>query len=304
MPPTASESIVTFGLWPLAGITTMGVTAQDADDTMAAAIESGITAFDTALSYGFDGESDRLLGRFIRADRDRFTVTGKVGQRWSSDRQRVVDGRPETLAADAETSLRRIGIEQFDVLMLHSPDPAVPLESSAEAMDNLVQRGLAKRTGICNVDVQQLRTFASSAACSAVQCPLNLLQSDSLNELIPTAAELGSEVHVFWALMKGLLAGKISRDHVFAEGDSRSGYEIFQGERRRHAHDVIDAMQPIAESNGCTIAQLSIGWAASQPGVTSVLAGGRRPDQVRELAAAKRLSPEIVDQLNRLVNPA
>ncbi|TWU59764.1 General stress protein 69 [Rubripirellula tenax] len=295
------SSPVIFGLWPLAGVTTIGVTSQDADATMTAAIDGGITAFDTAFSYGYDGESDRLLGRYLRGDRDRFAVTGKVGQRWSADRKRVVDGQPTTLVADAETSLKRIGIEKFDLLMLHSPDPSVAIETSAEAMGDLMNRGLAVRVGVCNVDEDQLRRFSGAVACSSVQCPLNLLQRQSLDHFIPAAAKAGYDVHVYWALMKGLLAGRIARDHVFAEGDSRPNYEVFQGDARSHAHDVLDKMQGIRESTGKTIAQLSIGWAASQPGVAATLVGARRPEQAAEIAAATRLTADELAMLDAIV---
>lgn len=275
---------VIFGLWPLSGMTTIGVTDRDRDETMAAAIESGLTAFDTAYSYGLDGESDRLLGRHIASDRDRFTVIGKVGQRWNGPGVRVVDGSPQTLVRDAETSLKRIGIDRFDLLMLHGIDPSVPVEVSAGAMEALLRRGLAARVGVCNVDVAQLEQFSGATTCSAIQCPLNMLQPDSLETLIPTAMRLGCDVHVYWTLMKGLLAGKITRDHVFAEGDSRPKYDVFQGQARSRAHDVVDEMQRIAGETGRTVAQQSIAWAVGQPGVSAALVGARRPEQVREIA--------------------
>ncbi len=276
---------VIFGLWPLSGMTTIGVTDRDRDETMVAAIESGITAFDTAFSYGFDGESDRLLGRHIAGKRDRFTVIGKVGQRWNEDRVRVVDASPQTLVRDAQTSLKRIGIDRFDLLMLHGIDPSVPIETSAATMDELRRRGLAARVGVCNANVSELERFSSATACSAIQCPLNRLQPDSLTKLIPAAVRLGCDVHVYWTLMKGLLAGKITRDHVFAEGDSRPKYEIFQGEARSRAHNVVDEMQRIAAETGRTVAQQSIAWAVGQPGVSAALVGARRPEQVREIAS-------------------
>ena len=156
---------------------------------MAAAIEAGITTFDTAMSYGYDGESDRLLGQFIRSDRDRYTVIGKVGQRWNDRRVRLVDGSPETLTADAETSLGRIGIDRFDLLMLHCPDPNVPLERSGEAIASLQRRGLCDRIGVCNVDAEGYRRFSAAVGCDAIQTPLNLLQRQPLEELIPGAVQ-------------------------------------------------------------------------------------------------------------------
>ena len=292
---------IIFGLWPLAGITTVGVTEADAESTMLAAIESGITHFDTAFSYGYNGESDRLLGRFIKHDRDRFQITGKVGQRWTADRKRIIDGTKATLSADAEESLRRIGIEQFDLLMLHSPDPNVPIEHSAEAIADLQRRGLCRQIGVCNIDSDRRRKFASVAGCDAIQCPLNMMQQGNLDELIPSCHRDGCDVQVYWALMKGLLAGKIARDHEFAAGDSRPNYPIFQGEARKRTHDALDKLQSIADDSGITIAQLVIGWTISQPGVTAALVGARRPEQICETAAAHPLDQEMVADIDQVL---
>jgi aryl-alcohol dehydrogenase-like predicted oxidoreductase len=296
-----SQSRVILGLWPLAGITTAGVTEPDAQQTMISAIDHGIDTFDTAFSYGYEGEMDRLLGSFVRDQRDRFTIIGKVGQRWTHDRKRMVDGSRDILTRDTEISLQRIGIEQFDLLMLHSPDSKVPIERSAEAMASLQQRGLSQRIGVCNVDPSQLRRFRQAANCDAIQCPLNLMQRSSLQELIPQCAQQRCDVYVFWVLMKGLLAGRMSRSHVFSEGDSRPSYGIFQGDARRRAHDVLDGMHELAISTGLSIAQLSIGWVLSQDGVTAALVGARRPDQVREIAHAKPLSEDVAEAVDAIV---
>ncbi len=296
-----NEKPIVLGLWPIAGVTTMGVTRSDAEATIATAIDLGVTAFDTAFSYGYDGESDKILRPFLAKDRDRFEVIGKVGQRWSRDRKRVIDGSAETLIADAEESLRRLGIACFDVLMLHSPDPNVAIETSAAAIAELQRRGLCKRTGVSNVTPAQRAQFASVVRCDAIECPLNLLQRDSLDQLIPEASRNGGQVYVFWTLMKGLLAGKIKRDHVFAEGDSRPGYPIFQGAARERTHRILDQMQILGERANRTIAELSIGWAVSQPGVTAALVGARRPEQIRETCTATRLPSEIVSEIDQIV---
>jgi aryl-alcohol dehydrogenase-like predicted oxidoreductase len=285
---------VILGLWPIAGVTTVGVTDTDARDTIRTALELGIHAFDTAYGYGYDGESDRYLGEAIRARRDECFVIGKVGQRWSSDRKRVIDCSATTLVADAEASLARIGIECFDLLMLHCVDPRVPLEESARAIQSLQSRGCCDRVGVCNADLAQMRRFHECVGCDAIQCPLNMVQPDALAELIPGCREVESGVYVYWTLMKGLLAGKITRDHVFATGDSRPGYPIFQGDARRKVHDLIDKLEPLAKTNGLTLSQLAIGWALSQLGVTGALVGARRPEQVIEVASAQQLEQELL----------
>jgi aryl-alcohol dehydrogenase-like predicted oxidoreductase len=292
---------IMFGLWPIAGVTTIGVTNDDARATIEAAAQCGITKFDTAFSYGFAGESDRFLGEFLRNRRDQYTVISKVGQRWNPQRQRVIDGTPETLTADAETALQRIGIEQFDLLMLHCPDPQVPIEISAAAIAKLQQRGLCRKIGVCNVTPAQQRQFAKVAGCDAIQCPLNMLQQTSLEQLIPQCQEQSCDVYAFWVLMKGLLAGKISRDHVFAAGDARPKYEIFQGEQRERAHHVIDGLSGLARESNRTIAQLAIGWALSQPGVSGVLIGAHRPDQIQETAAATSLPHDLLVAIDALL---
>ncbi len=289
---------IVLGLWPIAGITTVGVTQDDAEATIAAAIESGITQFDTAFNYGYNGESDRLLGRFIGKDREGFHVIGKVGQRWLPDKTRVHDGSPKNLIASAEESLRRIGIEYFDTLMLHSPDPNVPLEESANAIASLQDRGLCSRIGVCNVSLDQLETFSSVVDCRAVQCPLNLMQQDRLRDLIPTCQRRECDVYAYWALMKGLLAGKIGRDHVFPPGDVRPNYAVFQGKTRERTHRVLDQLKLIARDCEKTISQLTLGWVISQPGVTAALVGARRGDQIQETAKATPLDAELLDRIN------
>lgn len=296
-----SHSKIVLGLWPIAGVTTVGVTIEDARQTIMAAIEGGITIFDTAYSYGFDGESDRLIGDCLRGQRDRFTIMGKVGQRWNGQRERVIDGSPDQLTSDAEESLSRMKLDCLDVLFLHSPDPNVPLEQSALAINRLRQRGLCKQVGLCNASAEQIQQFASFVSTAAIQCPLNMIQRETQSTLIDPSASAGRDVYVFWTLMKGLLAGRITRDHVFPAGDSRPGYAIFQGKVRRSIHDVIDRLKPMGNELDQTIAQLSVGWAISQPGVTAALVGAHRPDQIRETLAAKSLSPDALSRIDAIV---
>lgn len=292
---------IALGLWPIAGITTVGVSTKDAEHTVIAAIDSGITTFDTAFSYGYEGESDRILGSQIKHHREQYTIIGKVGQRWNSHRDRVIDGSRQSLIADAETSLRRMNVDYFDLLMLHSPDPNVALEDSAETIAFLQQRGLCHRTGICNVDTQQLIKFQNILKCDAIQCPLNLIQRESMYHLVPHCQNTEVNIYAFWTLMKGLLAGKINRDHQFAEGDSRPGYPIFQGSARERAHQIVDGMRRLGEEANLTTAQLAIGWVLSQPGISMALVGGHTPSQIRETALARPLPPVLCNAVDRLV---
>ncbi|WP_164101680.1 aldo/keto reductase [Candidatus Laterigemmans baculatus] len=298
-------SPVVLGLWPIAGVTSVGVTPELSRQTIRAALDAGVTTFDTAFSYGYDGESDRLLGEMLAAGssrrREGCVVISKVGQRWTADRKRVTDASPATLVADAEDSLRRIGIERFDLLMLHSVDPEIDVRRSIEALEGLRERGLAARIGLCNADFPALLAAAEAGPLSAVQWPLNLLQREVLDRRVEWCREQGIAVHTYWGLMKGLLAGRIDRQHVFDPGDSRPGYAIYQGAARERAHRVIDRLRQLGEEAELTVAQLSLGWVLSQPGVSSVLVGAKRPEQIRETARARPLSPELVAEIDAAV---
>lgn len=290
---------VILGLWPIAGITSGSVAESDGEATIRAAMESGIEWFDTAFSYGYVGESDRLLGRCLGNRRDDFAVIGKAGQRWTADKERVIDCSPETLISDAESSLRRIGIEQFDLFMLHAVDPNVDIRRSAEAVVEIKERGWAKEIGVCNVNLEQLNAFCEVSKPSAIQQSLNMLQRELLQDIVPKCIELDIQVHVYWVLMKGILAGKMSPDHQFQTGDSRSKYDIYNGEYRRRTHRLVERLKMIADEASLTVAQLSIGWAISQPGISAALVGAKRAEQILETAEAVPLSEKILEKVER-----
>jgi aryl-alcohol dehydrogenase-like predicted oxidoreductase len=106
---------------------------------------------------------------------------------------------------------------------------------------------------------------------------------------------------VYWPLLKGLLAGKLGRDHVFAQTDSRRKYPMFQGEEWERNHDLVDRLREIAAAGGHTVAELAVNWTIRQPGITSALCGAKRPDQIRETAAAGtwRLTAEELAQITQ-----
>ena len=292
---------IVFGLWPISGMNTVGVTRRDAEATVVAAIESGIDTFDTAFSYGISGASASYLYPHLKQARDQFCVIAKVGQRYLSNQRRVIDGSPKTLCDDTETLLTNLGIERADYLLLHCPDPNVELQSSADAIAKLQRRGLATKTGVCNVSIEQLRLFERSADCNAIQCPLNLMQRGTLDNIITEAAGSNCEVFAYWVLMKGLLAGKISREHQFHPDDDRPNYDIFQGSIRRRAHLILDQLARLANELHVSIPELTIGWALSQPGVTGALVGGRSPAQIRENARAIPLTDDVIAAINEIV---
>ena len=293
-----------LGCWPLAGMTRAGVTHAAAVATVRAAVETGVTHLDTAYCYGERGESERAIGEALGLtsgtaasngrQRDAVILAGKCGIHWAPDaalsppRRQVVDGRPERIRAEVEESLRRLGTDRFDLLYLHAPDPAVPIEESAGALRRLMDAGKARAIGLSNASVANLERFAAVCPIAACQMQFNMLQREIEAEVLPWCIRHNVSLVAYWPLMKGLLAGKMHRGQEFPIDDSRRKYPIFSGDEFARNLDFVDSLRPVAARLGCTLTALVLAWTAEQPGITSVLFGATSPEQVAENAAALR----------------
>jgi len=293
-------SPVGFGCWPIAGVSSLGVNDADSLATLHAAIDSGINFFDTAFSYGFDGQADKLLAQVLNTRRRDVVVASKVGSHYDAQRTRVVDGRPETLITHAHIACKRLGIEQLDVLYLHEVDPHVPLAESAGAMAEIIRSGVARFAGVSNVDAQQLALFHAICPVVVVQPPFNMLQTDKVEGLRELCSQHNIAIACYWVLMKGLLAGKLPRDHQFDPADRRLTYPIYQGQAWERSQDLLDRLRQLAGELGCTVAQLVIAWTLAQPGITVALCGAKRPAQIQETAAAMHveLSTDVLAKID------
>lgn len=281
---------VALGCWPIAGVTTLGATHTDGVDTVRAALEAGVNHFDTAYVYGPSGESDLVLREGLAGRRDEVVIASKVGIHYEAGAagkpEMTQDARPETLAKECDTLLDRLGVERVDLLYLHSPDPEVPVAESAGALAELQQTGKAAAIGASNCTLPQIQDFAAACPLAAVQLPYNMLQRDIEQESLPWCRQNGVAVMVYWALMKGLLAGRLPKDAELDSRDSRRNYPMYQGEEWEKNQDFVDRLRGVAEEAGVTVAQLVINWTMSQPGITSVLCGAKRPEQIAETAGA------------------
>jgi aryl-alcohol dehydrogenase-like predicted oxidoreductase len=294
-------SEVALGCWPIAGLTSPGTNEADSLATIRACFELGINHLDTAYCYGRDGESERLIGRALGGRRHEMVIATKGGLHWGPDGNQAHDASPATLRRQCEESLRRLGTDCVDLLYLHAPDENVPVGESAGALRRLLDQGKTRSVGASNLSVQQLEEFAAACPLAACQPPYNMLQRQIEADTLPWCRRHGVAVLVYWPLMKGLLAGKLARDHVFAPSDSRRKYPTFQGDEWLKNHDLIDTLHEIAEVAGHTVAGLVINWTIHQPGITAALCGAKRPEQIREAAGGSgwRLSDEQLRQIDR-----
>ncbi len=292
-------SPVAMGCWPIAGVTSLHVNDADSIATLQAALDQGLTHFDTAHCYGYDGESESLIARAIGHRRNEFSIATKTGIAYDNQRNRITDGRPATLRRHCEISLRRLNVDRVELLYLHAPDPHVPLAESAAMLDELRREGKAMAIGLSNASLDEIQSFHSICRLSAVQLKYNLLQREIESAIIPWCQHNSLAVVVFWPLMKGILAGRMARDHVFEPADPRLRYPIFHGRLWQANQDVLDALGVVANNCGKTIAQVVVNWTMHRPGITSVLCGAKRPWQIIETAAADgwRLDPSDEQQI-------
>lgn len=275
---------IAMGCWPITGITSLDVNEQDSLATLEAALDAGINFFDTAYAYGYQGESERMIAQALGHRREEIVIASKGGLFWHAPGQQALDGSPATLRKHCEESLKRLQMEQIDLYYLHAPDPDVPVSESAGALRELMDEGKVRSIGVSNFDVGQLKSFHVICPITACQPHYNMLQREIELDVLPWCVENQVSICVYWPLLKGLLAGKLPRNHVFDAKDGRKKYPMFQGEEWNKNQDFLDLLRPIAEEAGKPLAQLVLNWTIQQKGITSALVGAKRPQQIRENA--------------------
>lgn len=277
-------SAVALGCWPIAGITSAGVTDEQSLATIETCLDLGINHLDTAYMYGYDGESERLIAQATRGKRDQFVIATKCGLHWGEDKKGIHDARPERILAECEESLRRLEMDHVELYYLHAPDKNVPIADSAGAIKQLMDAGKIRAAGASNLSVAELNEFQAVCPLAAVQVPYSMLQRQIEADIVPWCQERNVSLLIYWPLMKGLLAGKYNRETVFPATDSRSRYPMFVGEEWQRNLDFVDRLREVAASANKTVAQVVVNWTIHQAGITSALCGAKRPDQIQETA--------------------
>ena len=293
---------VAMGCWPITGISSIDVTEKQSLATLQAAFDSGINFFDSAYVYGHDGESEKMIARVLGPHRNEIVIASKGGLVWK-DGKIDRDGRTETIESQCEESLRRLKTDVIDLYYLHGPDPKVPVAESATAFRRLKEDGKIRCVGASNLTIDQLRDFHDVCPIDAIQPYYNMLQREIEDEILPWCEQNSVSAMVYWPLLKGLLAGKLARDHVFPEQDGRRKYAMFQGDEYQKNLDFVDQLRPIAADCNCSVATLVIAWTIHRPGITSALCGAKRPEQVRETAAAMKveLESDVIERINSAI---
>jgi aryl-alcohol dehydrogenase-like predicted oxidoreductase len=256
---------------------------------VAAALDAGVTLFDTADMYG-DGKSEEFLGEVLEGRRDRVVLATKFGH--SSG------GSAENVRRSIDDSLRRLRTDYVDLLQYHRPDGVTPLEETLGALDEVVRAGKARYVGLSNHDAAQheeadriARDHGWARPVSA-QNEYSFLKRDIEADLLPACERLGVGMLPYFPLASGLLTGKYRRGEQPPEGTRLQGRE----ERLTdEVFDRVEAFEQFAQERGLSLLQVAIGGLAAQPAVASVIAGATRPEQVRANAEAGAWEPSAGD---------
>jgi aryl-alcohol dehydrogenase-like predicted oxidoreductase len=296
-------SRIAFGTWQLGG--EWGeFDEQQAVAAIRQARELGINLFDTAQGYGF-GASEQLLGRALRDDldrrRDELVIATKGGLRMTGDGL-VRDASRDFLRAGLEDSLRALDVDHVDIYQLHWPDPGVPFEETAAALDELVQEGKTRHVGVSNFDAGQLAEFAETRPVETLQPPYHLFRREIETGVLPYAREHDIGVLAYGPLAHGLLTGTMDEHTSFAADDWRSGSSVFQGEAFRRNLEVVSELERLADELGTSVAQLAVAWTLANPAVHVAIVGARSPRHIEEAAAAAdlRLSDVDLERIDRI----
>lgn len=279
------------GFWEV-----IGKLGQDAvDEQLSMALEAGVNFIDTANVY-HEGLSEEMLGKAIRnadAKREDLVVATKVRGRMRPGPNGAGLTRAHIMT-EIDASLRRLGTDYVDLYQIHGLDPLTPMDETLRALDDLVKSGKVRYIGLSNHSAWRIAKALGISAkeglarFESVQAYYTIAGRDLEREIVPLCEEEQLGILVWSPLAGGLLSGKFSRDSEGPEDARRSQFD-FPPVNRDRAFDCIDAMKPIAEAHGCSVARVAQAYLLHKPGVTSIIIGAKKKAQLEDNLAAATL---------------
>ncbi len=292
------------GIWGQIG----SLQQAEAERLIGQALDAGVNFIDTADVYA-GGKSELITGQALRAlkvPRENVIVATKVfgemgpaANSRGASRHHILDG--------VKASLKRLQLDHIDLYQIHGFDPATPIEETVRALDDLVRQGHVRYVGASNwaawqiVKAHGIADRLRLARFESLQAYYTIAGRDLERELIPMLRSEGVGLMVWSPLAGGLLSGKFGRDRGGDEGSRRNTFDFPPVDRER-AFACVDAMRPIAQTRGVSVAQIAIAWLLHQPQVTTVIIGAKGPDQLADnlAATAVTLSDDELRQLDEV----
>jgi aryl-alcohol dehydrogenase-like predicted oxidoreductase len=277
-----------------------GPPVEDADGIalIRAAVDRGITFFDTAQVYG-PFTNERLVGKALAPVRDRVVIATKFGFGYDGNRSTGLNSRPDHIRATVEDSLQRLGVDTIDLLYQHRVDPEVPIEDVAGTVQDLIAAGKVKHFGLSEAGVDNIRRAHAVQPVTALQSEYSLWWREPEAAILPTLLELGIGLVPFSPLGKGFLTGAISSTTSFPDGDIRNTLPRFTEQARTTNQALVDLLTTIAARTGATNAQIALAWLLAQHPTIVPIPGTTKLHRLHENthAADVRLTAEDLKDL-------
>jgi aryl-alcohol dehydrogenase-like predicted oxidoreductase len=276
---------------------------------VAAAIDAGITFFDTADIYG-GTRSEQFLGRALGQRRDQVVLATKFGMQVDAERK---GAKPAYVRRALHDSLKRLGTGHVDLYQLHAPDPDTPIADTLAALDEQVRAGKVREIGCSNFSAEQLRQAHEAVRDGAarfvsVQNEYSILHRRPEMDVLAACQETGTSFIPYYPLARGLLTGKYHRGEPPPAGTRLAGAGIEQYERLASEENLsaVERLGALAARHGRSVVELAIAWLMARPMVASVIAGATSADQVQANAAAADwlLGPDELAEVDAVVAPA
>src|SRR5512141_725691 len=277
---------------------------QDMISFLHAAVERGITFFDTAEVYG-PFTNEELVGESLAPFRGQVVIATKFGFKHDPNRGPSpavgLDSRPEQIRRVAEASLKRLGVEAIDLFYQHRVDPSVPIEDVAGAVRDLIQAGKVKHFGLSEASADIIRRAHAVQPVTAIQSEYSIWWRTVEEAVLPTCEELGIGFVPYSPLGRGYLTGKIDERATFDSSDIRSHNPRFTPEAIRANRVVVDLLERLAAQKGATPAQIALAWLLAQKPWIVPIPGSRKLHRLEENigAAAVELTPDVLSQIEQ-----
>jgi aryl-alcohol dehydrogenase-like predicted oxidoreductase len=280
--------------------------AEQGERVLLAALDAGVTLFDTAALYGF-GANETLIGKVLSQHRSRFTLASKggmAGVQFDDGIKRVIDGRPETIRQNCEDSLRRLQTDVIDLYYLHRWDKKVPIEDSMGAMADLVRAGKVRAIGLSEVSAATLRKAHAVHPIAAVQTEYSLWTRNPEIAVLEACREIGAAFVAFSPVARGFLCDALHDVSTLGPKDIRSAMPRFAPDNYAANLKLLPPYKALAAEAGCTPAQLALAWLLHKAPHIIPIPGTGRVDHLQEDlgALSVKLDAGLLARLEALIN--
>jgi len=290
-----------LGLWAIGGDEWGEVDDRESLDLIDAALDMGITFFDTADVYG-TGHSEKILGRAMKGRRDKFIVATKIGWlEFDHENQVSQYDTVEKLVAGVESNLKRLDTDYVDLIQCHIDFREPNMEVFVEGFQKLQAQGKVRAYGVSTSDFDYLQAFNADNQTATLQIDYSILNRTPEKEIFPYTMANDIGVLVRGPLAMGILTGKFSKDTTFEEGDFRQRWIENEDEYQTFLNDLAKVEKLKALANGRSMAQLAIQFTMQHPAVTVAIPGAKRVSQLRENLEAA-LMPALTDEEMALID--